>query len=199
VNLQIGIAMRAADRISVKLEAAKCSGKVIDMEEEFRLLTLQVIGEAVLSLPPEECDRVGPVPSTASPSAVLATSPSMVSLTPSIQALHQACLRYSIGVPMRRGAMHSKGASICMQVFPQLYLPVMAEANLRSIRPWRQYIPTPSFFAFHWRMRQLNSYITQLLRQRWNSRPKRAASAKLDILDRLLNAIEVRLASIPTR
>jgi hypothetical protein len=28
------------------------------MEEEFRLLTLQVIGEAILSLPPEECDRV---------------------------------------------------------------------------------------------------------------------------------------------
>ena len=30
------------------------------MEEEFRLLTLQVIGEAILSLPPEECDRVFP-------------------------------------------------------------------------------------------------------------------------------------------
>lgn len=56
---QIGVAKRAADRISVKLEAAKRSGKAIDMEEEFRLLTLQVIGEAVLSLPPEECDRVG--------------------------------------------------------------------------------------------------------------------------------------------
>ncbi len=78
-----------------------------------------------------------------------------------------------------------------LQVFPQLYLPVMAEANLRSIRPWRPYIPTPSFFAFHWRMRQLNSYIRQLLRQRWNDRPKRAGSATLDILDRLFNAIEV--------
>ena len=55
--VQPGIAKRAADRISVKLEAAKRSGKAIDMEEEFRLLTLQVIGEAVLSLPPEECDR----------------------------------------------------------------------------------------------------------------------------------------------
>ena len=32
----------------------------VDMEEEFRLLTLQVIGEAILSLPPEECDRVFP-------------------------------------------------------------------------------------------------------------------------------------------
>ena len=78
-----------------------------------------------------------------------------------------------------------------MQVFPQLYLPVMAEANLRSIRPWRPYIPFPSFFAFHWRMRQLNSYIRQLLRQRWNDRSKRAGTAKLDILDRLLMAIEV--------
>ena len=28
------------------------------MEEEFRKLTLQIIGEAFLSLPPEECDRV---------------------------------------------------------------------------------------------------------------------------------------------
>jgi hypothetical protein len=78
-----------------------------------------------------------------------------------------------------------------VQVFPQLYLPVMAEANLRSIRPWRPYIPTPSFFMFHWRMRQLNSYIRQLLRQRWNDRAHRAGTAKLDILDRLLNAIEV--------
>ena len=44
----------------MKLEAAKRSGEPVDMEEEFRLLTLQVIGEAVLSLPPEECDRVSP-------------------------------------------------------------------------------------------------------------------------------------------
>ena len=28
------------------------------MEEEFRKLTLQIIGEAFLSLPPEECDKV---------------------------------------------------------------------------------------------------------------------------------------------
>ena len=60
--LQIGVAKRAADRISVKLEAAKRAGKAVDMEEEFRLLTLQVIGEAVLSLPPEECDRVSAPP-----------------------------------------------------------------------------------------------------------------------------------------
>ena len=84
-----------------------------------------------------------------------------------------------------------------VQVFPQLYLPVMAEANLRSIRPWRPYIPTPSFFMFHWRVRQLNSYIRQLLRQRWNDRTHRAGTAKLDILDRLLNAIEVCFTDMP--
>jgi cytochrome P450 len=56
--LQIGIARRAADRIAAKLEEARGQGEAIDMEEEFRLLTLQVIGEAVLSLPPEQCDRV---------------------------------------------------------------------------------------------------------------------------------------------
>ena len=54
--------MRAAGRLSVKLEAARGRGRPVDMEEEFRLLTLQVIGEAVLSLPPEECDRVWVIP-----------------------------------------------------------------------------------------------------------------------------------------
>jgi len=34
------------------------SGVAVEMEEEFRKLTLQIIGQAFLSLPPEECDRV---------------------------------------------------------------------------------------------------------------------------------------------
>lgn len=54
------IAKRATDRLAVKLEAHRGSGQPIDMEDEFRLLTLQVIGEAILSLPHEECDRVFP-------------------------------------------------------------------------------------------------------------------------------------------
>lgn len=70
----------------------------------------------------------------------------------------------------------------------------MAEANLRSIRPWRQYLPTPAFFAFQWRMKQLNSYIKRLLRERWNSRHKRSSSCKRDILDRLITAIEVLIS-----
>ncbi|KAK9909425.1 hypothetical protein WJX75_002020 [Coccomyxa subellipsoidea] len=130
----IGVARRAADRLSTKLEEAVAAGRAVEMEEEFRLLTLQVIGEAVLSLPPEECDRV----------------------------------------------------------FPQLYLPVMAEANLRAIRPWRQYLPTPSFFAFLWRMSRLNSYIRTLLRTRWHTRHARSHAPKRDILDRLITAIEAK-------
>lgn len=48
----------AVDRLTAKLQAVKGSGRPVNMDDQFRLLTLQVIGEAVLSLPPEECDRV---------------------------------------------------------------------------------------------------------------------------------------------
>ena len=39
---------------------ARAPAATVDLEEEFRLLTLQIIGEAILSLPPGECDRVFP-------------------------------------------------------------------------------------------------------------------------------------------
>lgn len=54
------IAAHGVERLAVKLRAARDSRTPVDMEAEFRLLTLQVIGEAILSLPPEECDRVFP-------------------------------------------------------------------------------------------------------------------------------------------
>ena len=54
----VGIAKEAVDRLSAKLAGIKGSGQPVDMAEEFRMLTLQVIGEAILSLPPEECDKV---------------------------------------------------------------------------------------------------------------------------------------------
>ena len=37
------------------------TGRPVNMEEEFRLLTLQVIGEAILGLHHDECDQVGTV------------------------------------------------------------------------------------------------------------------------------------------
>lgn len=54
----IPIAKRAVDRLSLKLEGRRNTGVAVDLEQEFRLLTLQVIGDAVLSMDPEECDRV---------------------------------------------------------------------------------------------------------------------------------------------
>eukprot|EP01025_Chloroclados_australasicus_P004282 TRINITY_DN1103_c1_g1_i1.p1 TRINITY_DN1103_c1_g1~~TRINITY_DN1103_c1_g1_i1.p1 ORF type:complete len:559 (+),score=42.00 TRINITY_DN1103_c1_g1_i1:89-1678(+) len=56
----VDIAKRAADRLCKRLEEFRGTGEVVDMEEEFRLLTLQVIGEAILSMPPEESNRVFP-------------------------------------------------------------------------------------------------------------------------------------------
>lgn len=55
----VDIAQRGAARLADKLQQYKGTWQIVHLEEEFRLLTLQVIGEAILSLPPEECDRVG--------------------------------------------------------------------------------------------------------------------------------------------
>jgi len=111
----VGIARRAADRLSAKLAPLRGTGAAFSVEEEFRLLTLQVIGEAVLSLPPEACDRV----------------------------------------------------------FPQLYLPVMEEANARVLRPYRKYLPIPAWWAFRSRMAALNGYLVGLIRDRWRARLER--------------------------
>ena len=48
--------LEAVQRLCVKLEEAKQKGTVLEMAEEFRHLTLQVIAEALLSLSPEESD-----------------------------------------------------------------------------------------------------------------------------------------------
>ncbi|GLC42904.1 hypothetical protein PLESTB_001812700 [Pleodorina starrii] len=130
----IRIAKKAVDRLCEKLSHHAGNGQPVNIEEEFRLLTLQVIGEAVLSLSPEECDRV----------------------------------------------------------FPQLYLPVMSEANHRVLRPYRMYLPTPEWFRFRTRMAKLNQYLIDLFRRRWEARQMVGASRQkpVDILDRIMDAIE---------
>lgn len=54
------IAKRAIERMATKIEPFRGTGQPVDIQSEFHLLTLQIIGEAILSLPPEECDRVFP-------------------------------------------------------------------------------------------------------------------------------------------
>ena len=44
----------------MKLDRVRGTGQPIEIAEEFRMLTLQVIGEAILSLSAEESDRVFP-------------------------------------------------------------------------------------------------------------------------------------------
>ena len=51
------ITIRAVERLKLKLDQFKGSGSTIEMAEEFRHLTLQVIAEAILSLPPGESDH----------------------------------------------------------------------------------------------------------------------------------------------
>lgn len=91
---------------------------------------------------------------------------------------------------------------LLLQVFPQLYLPVMNEANRRVLRPYRMYLPTPEWFRFSSRMGQLNGFLIDLFRRRWQARQAAAAAAQgegsssskpkpADILDRIMEAIEV--------
>ena len=43
-------------------------------------------------------------------------------------------------------------------MFPDLYLPVMTEANLRVLQPWRCYLPVlPAWWAFASRISRLNT------------------------------------------
>jgi len=129
----IPIAQRATERLAVKLEALRGTGQPLDLEEEFRLLTLQVIGEAILSMEPEECDRV----------------------------------------------------------FPELYLPVMTEANRRVLRPYRMYLPIlPAWWQFRARMAKLNDFLITYFRQRLQSREKGVVRARPDLLDRIFDNIK---------
>ena len=54
----VRLTVQALERLSELLEHAKRSGESVNIEEEFRLMTLQIIGAAVLSLGPEECNQV---------------------------------------------------------------------------------------------------------------------------------------------
>lgn len=56
LNIIPEITFKAMQRLFAKLEKARDDGSTVEMSEEFRHLTLQVIGEAVLSLDADECD-----------------------------------------------------------------------------------------------------------------------------------------------
>lgn len=76
-------------------------------------------------------------------------------------------------------------------MFPYLYLPVMEESNRRVLEPWRTYIPTPEWFRYKKRVRQLDTYIIGLLQLRWAQRlsGEHKPAASKDIVDRVMDAI----------
>lgn len=124
----VQIAKEAADRLSSKLEPLRGTKQPVEMAEEFRKLTLQVIGQAVLSLSAEESNKV----------------------------------------------------------FPELYLPIVEEANLRTWYFFRKYLPTLSNFRYLSAVRQLNSFVTHLIKTRKAAFDR--GERKTDILDRILDA-----------
>eukprot|EP00043_Microstomoeca_roanoka_P004935 m.52670 g.52670 ORF g.52670 m.52670 type:complete len:548 (+) comp12727_c0_seq1:16-1659(+) len=131
------VARRAADRLSMKLQEHVENGKPIELAEEFRVLTLQVIGELILTLSPEES----------------------------------------------------------AEVFPNLYLPLVEEANLRIWAPWRKYMFwTAEQRAYKKTVAGLNSYLCDLIRRRWGQRltdlARGAKKANPDILDRIFDDID---------
>jgi cytochrome P450 len=128
------VAKRAVDRLSHRIKAHCDSGQPIEIAEEFRVMTLQVIGELILSLTPAESARV----------------------------------------------------------FPELYLPIVEEANRRVWAPWRAYLPTASNRHFHKTVAELNEYVSALIEARWAKRAELVAAGgaapAADILDRVLSA-----------
>ena len=84
-------------------------------------------------------------------------------------------------------------------MFPPLYLPVMEEANKRTLRPWRMWLPTPPWWLFRKRLSQLDTFLKGRLRARWHERAKGArCPERPDLVDSIMHSLEVRHCICPT-
>lgn len=127
------VTYKAVDRLTARLEACRGSKVPVEIGEEFRHLTLQVIGEAVLSLPWEESDAV----------------------------------------------------------FPELYLPIVKEANKRVWYPYRAFLPIPGNIQYLWASRRLNDYVSKfIIRRKKENDAKPKKPEEMDILDRIIAGVE---------
>jgi hypothetical protein len=116
-----------------KLEKVRGTTSSLELSEEFRHLALQVIGEAILSLSPEESDRVFPklyLP--------IMARPRPRSRRPAARRLLRASARYEWAAADR-----------CA---PQ------EEANRWSLEPWREFFPSEASKQRR-RVEELNEYI----------------------------------------
>eukprot|EP00055_Hartaetosiga_balthica_P014591 m.80731 g.80731 ORF g.80731 m.80731 type:complete len:553 (+) comp8633_c0_seq1:75-1733(+) len=132
----MNVAKKAADRLSKIIQKYVDEDKPINIQMEFHILTLQVIGELILSLTPEESKRV----------------------------------------------------------FPDLYLPIVEEANKRVWAPWRNLMFwTKEQREYRKTVDRLNTYLCELIRSRWEERKNRTIQPNIedtDVLDRVLDDVD---------
>jgi hypothetical protein len=72
----------------------------------------------------------------------------------------------------------------------------MTEGNLRTLRPWRMYLPTPSWFRNRSLLVQLDAYVIKLLKERWTAH-QRGERSKSDLLQRRIEGIIVSPTPTP--
>lgn len=63
------------------------------------------------------------------------------------------------------------------------------QANLRIWNPLRAFIPTLTQWRYRQTLSKLNNYIETLVRKRWSERRQGRVQSRLDILDRVLEAV----------
>lgn len=68
----------------------------------------------------------------------------------------------------------------------------MTEGNLRALRPWRMYLPTPSWFKYRSGLAQLDAYVIRILNERWHARAQ-GGKRKADLLEKRLDVIIVSI------
>lgn len=141
----IGIGQRAVQRLMAKMDNFAGTANTIEIEEEFRLLTLQVCFHG-----PLRCVSLHHWHSMISSQAFTCITELFV------QVITEAIM----SLPYEESD----------RVFPKLYLPIMEECHVRVLQRWRAFLPIlPSWWAHRSRNRKLDKYVIDLLRARWKT------------------------------
>lgn len=153
----IGIGQRAVQRLMTKMNEVAGTEQSIEIEEEFRLLTLQVL-------------PLGHAHWFDHPACHLP-----------VLCIHLRApgTRIRHGTQVITEAIMSLPYQESDRVFPKLYLPIMEECHLRVLQRWREYLPImPAWWGHRSRNRQLDAFVIDLLRARWQHIEDRCASGR---------------------
>ena len=79
------------------------------------------------------------------------------------------------------GTFLSLSAQESDSTFATMYLPIVDESNIRVWHPYRSWaFFLPSFWLYHYNVWKLNSYVSKLIRERWQLRRQEEAATKVD-------------------